>query len=710
MDRKILKPDGIETSKINQVPLFIQRFGADLIGVLFIAGGLIFFLGIFRLSTGSVIDTLTTWVESGFGWASYGMVVFLFLTGLHILSRHFENAPRIELPRFFAFELALFCLSGIFALYGDLSVEGASNGSFGGIIGWGVGKFFSSFLTQPIAFILLVMFFTMLMFKGLGITTKISDQLNRFLLLNTTQNFNIPAINLDSNKNILIPNEVEGTEDENKKMNKILFSTRLKRVMPPLEILFSRAKSEVDENFIHQKALEIEKTLSDFGIPSRVAGYRVGPTIIQFAVEPGFIEKVNELGEIVKKKIRVSQISSLQRDLTLALSVERLRIEAPIPGYSFVGVEIPNIKSSVVRLRSVIEKDIFKQVKSPLALALGLDVSGQAVVTDLARLPHILIAGTTGSGKSVCLTAFLSCLIMNNTPEQLRIVIIDPKMVEMIRFNGLPHLIGKVETDQKRIQAALQWAIKEMEERYKLLEQVNAREIESYNLKMERRGNPILPRIVIFIDELADLMMNAPDQTEASIVRLAQMARATGIHLVVATQRPSTDIVTGLIKANFPARIAFMVASSIDSRVILDTNGAETLMGKGDFLFLNPENGNLQRAQGILIDDHEFEKIIQFWKEQIPEATIQKSPWEDMVVEEFGTDALLSSAVDVISKEGKASASLLQRRLRIGYPRAARLIDELEEAGYVGPAESGGKDREIFIDHAGEDGEDREIT
>ena len=280
-----------------------------------------------------------------------------------------------------------------------------------------------------------------------------------------------------------------------------------------------------------------------------------------------------------RQKVRVSQIANLSRDLALALSAERLRIEAPVPGRSYVGIEVPNQHNSIVRLRPLLESEAFQRLGSPLAIALGRDVSGAPVVADLARMPHLLIAGTTGSGKSVCIAALTTCLVMNNAPSDLRIAMLDPKMVELVRFNGLPHLLGKVETEQERMLGVLHWALAEMDNRYRLLETNRARDLEAYNRKMQRRKQETLPRIVILIDELADLMMSSPDQTEHSLVRLAQMARATGIHLVLATQRPSTDVVTGLIKANFPARIAFTVASSVDSRVILDMNGAETLLG-----------------------------------------------------------------------------------------------------------------------------------
>ncbi len=362
------------------------------------------------------------------------------------------------------------------------------------------------------------------------------------------------------------------------------------------------------------------KTLSEFGIPATVIGYRVGPTVTQFAVQPGFIKKpgaTEDDDDAQQMKVRVAQIANLQKDLTLALSAERLRIEAPVPGKPYVGIEVPNAHSSVVRLRSILESDVFHRTGAPLAIALGRNVSGVPLVADLSRMPHLLIAGATGSGKSVCITSLATCLAMNNTPEDLRMIMIDSKMVELLRFNGLPHLFGKVETNIERILGVLRWVVVEMEHRYRLLESAHARDLEAYNRKQARKEDgKTLPRMVVLIDELADLMMSAPDQTEHNLVRLAQMARATGIHLVVATQRPSTDVVTGLIKANFPARLAFAVASGIDSRVILDTSGAETLLGHGDMLFLNPEVGNPIRAQGVMVTDMEIERVIDYLAEE----------------------------------------------------------------------------------------------
>ena len=471
--------------------------------------------------------------------------------------------------------------------------------------------------------------------------------------------------------------------------------------LPDLDLLINEQMAKPDERNINLTAGMIEKTLAEFGIPVRVIGFQVGPTVTQFAVEPGFVEKAASEDEITRQKVRVAQISSLSRDLALALSAPSLRIEAPVPGRPYIGIEVPNTRSTVVRLLPILETGAFYKFGSPLTIALGRDVSGQAVVADLASMPHLLIAGTTGSGKSVCIAALTMCLVMNNTPEDLRIVMIDPKMVELVRFNGLPHLFGKVETDLERILGVLRWTVAEMDRRYKLLENSRSRNIGTYNRKMrKRRGSETLPHIVVMIDELADLMMSAPEQTEPALVRLAQMARATGIHLVVATQRPSTDVVTGLIKANFPARISFAVASSVDSRVILDGSGAESLLGRGDMLFLPPEAGSPIRAQGAMVTDQEIERVITFWQENHPQDESQAPPWDALMKQEAilaQKDQLIDKAIAIVQETQRASASMLQRRLRIGYPRAARLIDELEELGVVGPSQGGGREREVLI-------------
>ncbi|MDO9303321.1 MAG: DNA translocase FtsK, partial [Anaerolineales bacterium] len=470
--------------------------------------------------------------------------------------------------------------------------------------------------------------------------------------------------------------------------------------LPPLQILLAETAVRADDRTINQTAGLIMKTLADFGIPATVIGYRVGPSVTQFAVQPGFIKKPgSDEEDVLQMKVRVAQIASLQKDIALALSAQRLRIEAPVPGKPYVGIEVPNTHSSVVRLKTLLESDAFNKVGAPLTIAIGRDVSGHPLIADLARMPHLLIAGATGSGKSVCITSIAACLAMNNTPEDLRMVMIDSKMVELIRFNGLPHLYGKVETNIERILGVLRWVVVEMEHRYRLLESMHARDLEAYNRKATRKAEgKALPRIVVLIDELADLMMSAPDVTEHNLVRLAQMARATGIHLVVATQRPSTDVVTGLIKANFPARLAFAVASGIDSRVILDYTGAESLLGRGDMLFLNPEVGNPVRAQGVMITDMEIERIISHWQKSDIQVD-DVPPWEKLLQEpsENEDDSLIEQAVSIVRSSQRASASLIQRRLRIGYPRAARLLDQLEEMGVVGPSQGGGKEREVLV-------------
>jgi S-DNA-T family DNA segregation ATPase FtsK/SpoIIIE len=478
--------------------------------------------------------------------------------------------------------------------------------------------------------------------------------------------------------------------------------------LPPLNLLLPDFNVVPDEKQIRTNAKKIENTLAEFGVPARVIGFRIGPTVTQYALEPGYIERTGPDGEPMRQKVRVNQISALTRDLTLALSALRLRIETPVPGRSYVGIEVPNTDSEIVRMRSILESNEFKKLSSPLAMALGRNVSGEPVVADLAKMPHLMIAGTTNSGKSVCITAITACLVMNNTPNTLRLVMLDPKMVELVRYNGIPHLLGKVETDVERMLAVLRWALVEMDTRYRTLEAAHARDLGEYNLKMLRKKQPTLPHIVIMIDELADLMMSAPDQTEHSLIRLAQMARATGIHLIVATQRPSADVVTGLIKANFPARISFLVASAVDSRVILDANGAETLLGKGDMLFLDPQKSSMQRAQGVMVSDQEIDRILNHWQ-SVSKAPEEEAPWESMIEEsgsgsgEDVSDALIEQAIAVVKTAGKASASLLQRRLRVGYPRAARLLDELEEQGIVGPPVGSGKERDVLIGNEEDD-------
>jgi len=471
--------------------------------------------------------------------------------------------------------------------------------------------------------------------------------------------------------------------------------------LPPLELLTPDQPTTSDDADARLKAEIIENTLEAFGIPARVTEWHRGPVVTQFGVEPGYIEQQDREGNIRRFKIRVSKILSLTNDLALALAASPIRIEAPVPGRAVVGIEVPNSTKSLVGLRGVLESTAFRKMRSRLRIALGRDVSGEAVVADLASMPHLLLAGTTGSGKSVCLNAIIASLLFYNSPAQLRLLLVDPKRVELTKYNGIPHLIAPVVTDIEKVIVALRWVTREMERRYEQFSRAGARNLESYNKLAKSQGAEPLPYIVVVIDELADLMLAAPEDVERTLCRLAQMARATGIHLVIATQRPSVDVVTGLIKANFPARISFAVTSQVDSRVILDTPGAEKLLGRGDMLFMAPDSPKLQRIQGCYVSDKELEGLIAFWRNwalQNPTTASQTVPWEDMDSSADPDDALLQQAAELVRQHRQASASFLQRQMRIGYPRAARLIDRLEQLGIIGPAEAGGRPRVVRDD------------
>ncbi|MGB9800560.1 MAG: DNA translocase FtsK 4TM domain-containing protein [Thermanaerothrix sp.] len=475
--------------------------------------------------------------------------------------------------------------------------------------------------------------------------------------------------------------------------------------LPALDqILDPPTPAAAQDNLDHERAKIIEETLASFGAPAHVVDISHGPTVTRFGVEPDFIETRSG-----RTRVRVSRIVSLADDLALALAAPRIRIQAPVPGKHYVGIEVPNVEVSRVALREVIESEAFKRLRSPLRFALGKDVAGRPVAADLATMPHLLIAGTTGSGKSVCVNAILTCLLLHNTPADLRLVLVDPKRVELTGYNGIPHLLTPVVVDTERVIGALQWLQREMDARYHKFAQVGVRNLQEYNA----RHSPPLPYLVAVIDELADLMMLAPDETERSITRLAQLARATGIHLILATQRPSVDVVTGLIKANFPARIAFAVASSIDSRVILDQPGAERLLGRGDMLFQAPDAAAPVRLQGTFVSEAEIQRLVDYWRTAAAQQTTLPSPSAsgETAVDLFpphvplkqgelwdteGGDPLLQEAIDLVRREGRASVTMLQRRLRIGYTRAARLIDAMEERGIISPALPNSPIREVL--------------
>jgi S-DNA-T family DNA segregation ATPase FtsK/SpoIIIE len=480
-------------------------------------------------------------------------------------------------------------------------------------------------------------------------------------------------------------------------------STREKTdwVLPDLtEILEPGDVARADQTFDRERARLIEETLQSFGAPARVVEINRGPVITQFGVEPDFIESRGGR----RTKVKVSKISALADDLALALAAPSIRIEAPVPGKGFIGIEVPNTEVSLVALRDIMEARDYQKIRSRLSIGLGKDVSGRPVASDLTAMPHLLIAGTTGSGKSVCVNAIISCLLLQNTPEQLKFVMVDPKRVELTYFNGVPHLLAPVVVDLERVVPALQWVSKEMDRRYQLFAKEGVRNVADYNQRMGHIQQPEMHYIVVVIDELADLMMLAPDETERVITRLAQLARATGIHLVIATQRPSVDVVTGLIKANFPARVAFAVASSVDSRVILDQPGAERLLGRGDMLFQSPDapaplrNRLIRYWKIASLDGEETQPSSAPPQETVPTGIpLKQVPmWDEDSGGRDDLDPIFAEAVQVVRDMRRASISLLQRRLRIGYTRSARLVDQLEEQGIIGPAQSGSQPREVL--------------
>jgi S-DNA-T family DNA segregation ATPase FtsK/SpoIIIE len=457
-------------------------------------------------------------------------------------------------------------------------------------------------------------------------------------------------------------------------------------VLPPISIFTPAPNGLAAPLDLGLKAQRIQDTLASFNVQARVVGHHCGPVVTQFDVQP-------------ERGVKVRRITELHNDLALALAAPTIRIQAPVPGKPVIGIEIPNASTTMVALRELLESDEYSKLLSPLRVMLGKDVAGKPIVIDLSKMPHLLIAGATGSGKSVCVNALISCLLYQNTPEQVRLMLVDPKMVELTVYNGVPHLLSPVVTQMDKIVGVLQWAIREMERRYQLFSTNTVRNIQRFNEKVEAHGMKRLPYIVIVVDELADLMMVSPEEVEDAICRLAQLARAAGIHLILATQRPSVDVITGLIKANFPARVAFAMTSQVDSRTILDTAGAEKLLGRGDMLYQPPDAPKPIRLQGAHVSDQEIEQLVDFWKQSPLRNSAAPVAEEEFLAAEKSaraiTDELLVEATRVVREYQHASVSLLQRRLKIGYARAARLMDQLEDSGVVGQAD-GNKQRPVL--------------
>ena len=667
-----------------------------------------------------------------FGWGNYPLFLSIAAAGIHLGLNRVQRPYHITTTQIIGFEIILFTALPLSYQFTQSTLPDAHLGRGGGLAGWALAQplldFFGPIITS--------LFYSTLLLWGMALLIRLQwddvlQGLERFSTYlqqfsqkvapheevivafgtadrNTATAVPAPQISLGDDD----PADDEDDYDElliidDSAPNGRTRQRRRNSQLPPLELLEEGGSISLSPAEIDEKKAIIEQTLIDFGLPATVTEIRRGPAVTQFGVEPGYVERIGPDGQPKQQKVRVSQIAALQRDLAMALAVERMRIEAPVPGRAVVGIEVPNDEISMVRLRSVIESDSYYKLKSPLAVALGRNVSGAPIAIDLAKMPHLLIAGTTGSGKSVAINAMISCLVFNNTPDKLQLIMIDPKKVELIRFNGLPHLIGKVETEADRAVGVLRWLTAEMDRRYEMFAQVGSRNLNGYNRKIARKKDvKKLPYIGVFIDELADLILTYPGDVERTLCRLAQMARATGIHLVVATQRPSTDVITGLIKANFPARISFSVASGVDSRVILDSVGAEHLLGKGDMLFLSPEAGEPARIQGVWLSEPEIEATVKHWHDALPDLERGHPPWENLIARYAHldkTDTLLEAAIEIVKKNENVSTSMLQRRLRLGYPRAARIMEHLYEMGLVADPKEGGKTRQTLVDEGADD-------
>lgn len=808
------------TSRISFSLTRSQKILITGIGVIFLTA--ILALSLFSPGQGQ----LTTWLFNQmwrvFGWGSYFVPVITGALGLYLVLLGMEQPPKLPIVRLlgvailfvvflgFASMLAVI-LSEVQVDYWQVAEAGTGGGYIGGVIGSSltalVGHLGAIFILMVLGIVGAVLVsglsrqdlgnYIKSAFSHESHDSEIEENPRRPIRLNPSRTTNSEPLQLS-----LMPEQQEQLQGEQKEAPKRSQrkaaakkkptrapkksepspvapngqtsngqDTGYKWTLPVVsEILESGTDLDLNSASIREQVEIIEHTLESFGAPSTVVEINQGPTVTQFGVEPNYIEMRNGR----RTKVKVGKISGLADDLALALAARSIRIQAPVPGKSYVGIEVPNPSKSLVSLRDVMESFEFGKVKSPLSLGLGQNVSGQSIVADLTTMPHLLIAGTTGAGKSVCVNGIISCLLLRNTPDDLKLIMIDPKRVELTGYNGIPHLAAPVIVEMDRVISTLQWALKEMDTRYKQFADLGVRHIVDYNRKLGRQKNgQKMPYIVLVIDELADLMMLAPEDTERSVTRLAQLARATGIHLIIATQRPSVDVVTGLIKANFPARIAFAVASSTDSRVILDSTGAERLLGQGDMLFQKPDAPAPLRLQGCYVSDLELNRLIGYWQRARRSATItaesarprtnnktsstannkgpdsrsrnagappmlvpetppptpppsaqdgaatgtnqstskkkestkkketpQQQPLWEALQEEAEkpdyADELMPEAIALVRKLNKASTSLLQRRFRIGYTRAARMIDAMEEMKIIGPPTGTSKAREVY--------------
>jgi S-DNA-T family DNA segregation ATPase FtsK/SpoIIIE len=691
----------------------------DILGVVLAIVGLLTLLSLFSENKSSLTGGWISALKYVFGWGVYILPVGLLVLGTWLVARNVARLPALNIERVIGMILLFVGLLVAFqAGHGGGSVGVLlQKGLVGAIGAAGTGIVVIAWLVIALAMTLDLTMHEMFKWAG-PLGAKLKDRLNQSLqkLAHRPAGSKTPEEPLDDFTPLQRPplaQPASALPPGVTVRTNLPSSPAMLWVLPRVgDILEPPEAPKVNEEFIQKRARLIVETLASFGAPSRVVEISRGPTVTMFGVEPLFVE--SRAGQT---RVRVGKIASLADDLALALAAPRIRIQAPVPGRGYVGIEVPNEEMALVALREVVESEVFTRNKAPLRFALGKDVAGHPKATNLESMPHLLIAGTTGSGKSVCVNAILSCLLLSNTPDDLRLILVDPKRVELTGYNGIPHLLAPVVVEIERVVGALQWMTREMDNRYHKFAEMGARNIADYNARMASQGGKKLPYLLVVIDELADLMMISPDETERTITRLAQLARATGIHMIIATQRPSVDVVTGLIKANFPARIAFAVASNTDSRVILDQPGAERLLGRGDMLFQAPDAPAPVRLQGVFVSDIEITRLVDYWKQQAsasspyaaaaggtpggtagilpPGAPLKQVPmFEDITA--LQGDPLLNDAIDTVRREGRASVSMLQRRMRIGYTRAARLVDTMEEKGIVGPPEHGTGVREVL--------------
>lgn len=701
----------------------------DIAGVVMALLGLLLFLSLVSSNRNFIFEAIFTVLAKGLGWGGFMLPALLIVMGVWLILRNFERVPGFDPER----------VTGLTLLFGHLVVllhfflapstpaeafALAEAGKGGGFAGALISQNLVAYLGTWGAAI------AMLAWGLLGLAFALDRSVADLFgwippFAEAVRDFLSPILeSIFSRRNDLtvpVPDEfglsttaADPLEGQSALQQPGLVFEEVppepQWVLPPLDQVFDQGQDVVhSDEYDRMNARIIEESLASFGAPGKVVEIKHGPTITMFGVEPDFIESRSG-----KTRVRVSKIANLADDLALALAAPSIRIQAPVPGEGYIGIEVPNDSISLVALRDVIESEGFKKMPPPLRFALGQDVAGTPISANLAAMPHLLIAGATGSGKSVCVNSIICCLLAHNTPDDLRLIMVDPKRVELTNYNGIPHLLAPVVVEMDRVVGALQWVTREMDSRYQKFHDARARNIIEYNRKVVAGGGKKLPYMVVIIDELADLMLLAPDQTEKSITRLAQLARATGIHVIIATQRPSVDVVTGLIKANFPARVAFAVSSGVDSRVILDQPGADRLLGRGDMLFQAPDSPAPVRLQGVYVSDNEINELTQFWRmqtvSQVDYSTLhstrpadapamnlplkQKPIWEEEQAEDL--DPVFNEAVDLIRRQGRASVSMLQRRMRIGYTRAARLIETMEDKGIVGPPVGGAQTREVL--------------